>query len=470
MLVIHRISLILLVAMVGLYTGARAEDRFPECPLESAIARSAPKRIAQPLQLPADVAAISYALTGPLIAIDAEYDGSGRLACASPVAGSSVYWPYAIAALPQQASRPIRQVFEFEEPGTARRRENNSGTGNDLRPCDEGVEVTAALERGSRYLNARRLNEATQCVDMAIRRSPDSSAAHFLRAILAGQLKDARTNIEEYRQTIALLPMLYEAELSLGQTQWLSGDLGAAEITFQGLAAKTPPLPAQAELYSRLMDVYDSAKRRRDAADAAVHHLDAERQIHLRYPKTYSQAMLAFDSRTLAIRQEEVGEYGLSAKYFAESVKWSYNERVSEAVRFEADLGRARSLRRLGEPKAALSICDEWHRRIKQVDPQLNNAHWGGRSVVQAQWEFACGDFDKGLRLLQRDMRRRPSSDTAYLALEEAYRSRGQSDQADEFRSMGDRVRATHDRALLESILREADELAKNGSVITISK
>ena len=452
---------------MGVCAYGQAEKRLPECPSESAIARSAPRRIAQPPPLPTDVASISYALFGPTIAIDAEYDGSGRLVCASPVAGRSLYWPYAIAVLSRQGAARIRQVFEFDEPGVARRRESDFVRQYNLAPCGEGTEAHAALELGAKYLALRHRTEASQCADIAIRHSPDTFAGHYLRAMLGG---DTGANIEEYRRTLELLPTLYDAELDLLQTRWQSGDLEAAEITLRDLTAKTPPLPVRVQMYLRLTYLYDRAKRRRDAAGAALQHLDAEREIHLRYPSEYSQAQLTFDSHSLALREEEIGEYGLASNYFAESVKWSYNEKVSEAVRFEAELGRARSLRRIGEASAALKICGEWHGRINRFSFEFNNLHWGGKTIAQGRWEFACGVFDRGLGLVQKDMKRRPTNDAAYLVLEEAYRSRGQSDLADEVHGMVERIRAAHDRAVLGSILQEADELVKSGSVVTITK
>jgi len=339
-----------------------------------------------------------------------------------------------------------------------------------LAPCSEDTEADTALDLGSKYMALRRLEEATRCIDVTIRYSPDSFASHYIRAILAGQLHDAQTNIKEYRRAMELLPTLYDAELGLLQTQWLSGDLEAASITHRDLAGKSPPLPVRVQMYSTLTYLYDGAKRRHDAAEAAVKHLDAEREIHLRYPDPYSQAQLAFDSRTVAIRQEEIGEHALAAKYFAESVKWSYNEKVSESVRFEAELGRARALKRTGEAGTAIKICGEWRRRISQVGPELNNLHWGGKTISQARWEFACGDFSRGLGLVQKDMKRRPTNDTPYLVLEEGYRSRGQSDLADQAHGMAERVRSAHDRAVLGSILREADELVKRGDIVTITK
>jgi len=462
-------KIFLWIPLIGLCGCVWAEELVPVCPSESAIPRSAPKRIAQPLALPPIVASISYALTGPAIAIDAEYDGSGRLVCASPVAGNSVYWPYAIAMLSRQGATRTRQVLEFDEPGVARRRENNFARERNVAPCSEGTEADIALDLGSKYMALRRLEEAIRCIDIAIRDS-DSFASHYIRAILAGLLRDDPTNIKEYRRAIELLPTLYDAELGLLQTQWLSGDLEAANITVRDLAGKNPPLPIRVQMYSTLTYIYDGAKLRDDAAEAAVKHLDAEREVPLRYPDPYSQAKLAFDSRTVAIRHEEIGKYALAARYFAESVKWSYNEKVSEAVRFEADLGRARSLRRIGEVSNASHICGEWRRRISQVGPELNNLHWGGKTIVQARWEFACGDFNKGLGLVQKDMKRHPTDDTPYLVLEEGYRSRGQSDLADPVHGMAERVRSAHDRAVLGSILREADELVKRGDAVTITK
>src|SRR5258708_40073616 len=105
-----RAATLLMILLVGSMSLCAADVL--ECPPESLIKRSAPHRVSEPLDLPANLAAIAYGLHAPTIAIDAEFDASGHLSCASPLAGHSIYWPYAIAFLTHVKATLIRQVFE----------------------------------------------------------------------------------------------------------------------------------------------------------------------------------------------------------------------------------------------------------------------------------------------------------------------------------------------------------------------
>jgi hypothetical protein len=67
-------------------------------------------------------------------------------------------------------------------------------------------------------------------------------------------------------------------------------------------------------------------------------------------------------------------------------------------------------------------------------------------------------------------MKRHPDRDTPFLTLEEAYRSRGQSELADRAHVMAQSVSTAHDQAILGAILREAQDLVKDGRVTTIEK
>jgi tetratricopeptide (TPR) repeat protein len=277
-------------------------------------------------------------------------------------------------------------------------------------------------------------------------------------------------SVEEYRIVSRLSPAEYDAQISLGQLQHGAGRLDDAEQTLRNLSLGNPPLPIKDRIYELLQSVYDDSKRRVDAARAAASHLQAEREIHLRYPSDYSQAQLCFDARRVAIREEELGMYADAADHFAEAVRWSDNNKVSEAVRYEADLGHGRCLRQLGKVNAALNTCNEWRERIRQSDPSFQNDHWGGSSVMLARWEFSCGDFDEGSALLEDEMRRRPTSDTPYLVLEEAYRSRRQSEIADKVHAVAVAVRSEHDKAILDSLRREVVDLSKRGAVVHIER
>jgi tetratricopeptide (TPR) repeat protein len=286
----------------------------------------------------------------------------------------------------------------------------------------------------------------------------------------AGLMDDERTAIAEYQEALTLMPGVYEARIGIAISQRRAGHLGAAGATLLEAATRARSLPARQKINDLRAYLYRDLRDRKSVAAASEDAFLAQRELHLRHPDPFSRAILTFNARSLGIVLEEVGEFTKAEKYFAESVMWSYDEKVSEAVRFEADLGHARSLRKLGNPDAATKTCNEWRRRLDGIHSESDNAHWGGRSIVQARWEFSCGSFERGIQLVRAELQRHPTSDTPYLALEEGYRSRGDSALADQAHALSEKVRTAHDRAILGAILSEVDDLARRGNVTAIEK
>ena len=98
----------------------------------------------------------------------------------------------------------------------------------------------------------------------------------------------------------------------------------------------------------------------------------------------------------------------------------------------------------------------------------LDNAHWEGKPLTNARWEFSCGSFDKGVALAQSEMKaKRRLADAPYRALAAAYRSRGQSARADEIAAIGERVQATSESTELKGILADADRIIRGGGIVT---
>ena len=107
---------------------------------------------------------------------------------------------------------------------------------------------------------------------------------------------------------------------------------------------------------------------------------------------------------------------------------------------------------------------------MTKLGRELDDSHWGGKVVVTSQWEASCGEFNKGVSMLNAEIKRVPESDVPYRALESVYRSVGKSDLADRAKALAERVRTEHDKAVLGSILAEAEQLAREGNAVQIRK
>ncbi len=88
-----------LLAILLLSQVCFASEGLPSCSLAPAGARPPVVRYSGPAQLEGEERFIFRGWGIPEIMIEAEYDTSGVLKCASPLAGPSYYWPYAFKAL-----------------------------------------------------------------------------------------------------------------------------------------------------------------------------------------------------------------------------------------------------------------------------------------------------------------------------------------------------------------------------------
>ena len=80
------------------------------------------------------------------------------------------------------------------------------------------------------------------------------------------------------------------------------------------------PLPIRSRCYEALTFIFDKAKRRVDAAKAKQSYVSLERQLRSRYRPLVGEAVLAFATKDLALREEEVGDYRAAANDFTAAV------------------------------------------------------------------------------------------------------------------------------------------------------
>jgi hypothetical protein len=112
----------------------------------------------------------------------------------------------------------------------------------------------------------------------------------------------------------------------------------------------------------------------------------------------------------------------------------------------------------------------------------LERDDWGGKGVAAADMELSCGDFNRGLDLIEIEMKRRTMhpyssgepadtffAEAPYYALERAYRAIGRSDLADKAAVTRTRISsADDDGAVLADVLNDGANLLREGRTIPV--
>ena len=409
----------------------------------------------------------------PAIIIEARYGEAGELTCFDPLSGWSIYWDAAVATLRHEASQRMAaagssQIFVFGDLGrSAIQHAMDSVRGS--KGCSDSEAIETTLSKGLGYLTAKKYLDAEECYSIALRLVPASMAANYGAARAAGLQGNQAVRFAIYERLANLAPQFYEARIELAYAYSSADRSEDAERVLRQVISQSP-LPIQRRCFEALTFLFDKVKRRAEAAQAKKSFVLSEVQLRSRYEPLVDKAILVFDTKDLAAREEELGDYRSALNDFAEAGRLSSADKASEAVRFQADLGRLRNLKRLGDIADMARGCDDWRTRLNKLGRELDDIHWGGRAVILAQWEISCGVFGKGVSMLAAETKRVPDSDVPYRALESAYRSVGQSEIADRAGNLAERVRANHDNAVLKGILREADQLAREGNAFEIKR
>jgi len=198
----------------------------------------------------------------------------------------------------------------------------------------------------------------------------------------------------------------------------------------------------------------------------------------------------AFATDTAAQQEEEEARYQQAAEHFAEAAKiYATNRLAQEVTYYHADLGRLRSIRKLGQEQAWKEGCGLWNSRLrllrlKILTRPLEN-EFEVRNIAEADWEMSCGDFRRGLNLVENEVRQRtlhplghfygipPDFSRAkepYWALRRQFRALGRGDLAEEAWKTGQRIEGAKTPSDLQGILNSALDLIRRCRAATNAK
>jgi len=462
-ILMNSVSVIAVVAVFSLQTFsvqaiAMGEGVIPAC--SSGAPQSHNGGLLGTLTVPDDLAKIyGGALSKRNIVIEVRRTIDGEIACASPLAGLSIFWPYAIAqiAATRQPGSGELELFRFDDPTYPFFLDIPKLDAKKGQDCASVMDWEQLVKLG--WANARidHLAEASACFQKAKSLRPRSIAASYGIARSAS----GSDRVPAYQALAALAPEFYEPRITLAAVLSTQGHFEESENTLMAIVGEAPPLPVQLSAYDRLAYEYDQLNRRRESTAARATVVKLKQEIWRRDTSIVDSNDLGVETKNLAAIEEESGDFNSSVTHFGEAVELLSNPKTSEAVRFEADLGRIRSLRKLGREGETQEACSSWNHRLRALGSELENAHWGGKELSTAQWEFSCGNTRGAFDAIERILKRKPTMD-AYQTLERFYRALGQEEPARRTHELGLRFREARDQAILGAIFAEADEIIRN--------
>jgi tetratricopeptide (TPR) repeat protein len=460
--------------LLSCFGSISASEFPPTCPTDSQSGAIPFIHYFQTLQIQGDDAVMFRPPYAMDVVVEAGYDTEGKLTCASPLAGFSVYWPYAIRALsmrPPRSDAP-KLIVIFEDPGQHELFNELKDKLLKATRCGPATHTDILLQLGRVLLIQPNdsVADARTCFELATQRSADSVAAHYGGAIAEARFKQSESAMSLYERVMSERPQFYEAQIQLARLYGNTGHLDKQESLLNGLSKTDVPLPVRLAVSRDLVHFYDLRGKDSEAAAAKQYWITGSQQLQNMYPPLVEDFLLAQENQDLGLRLEAQKRYREAASHYHEAAEIALRpgSKVSEAERFVSGMGESRSLTHMGDLESATALCSAWKTRLHTLGSDLENTHWQGEQLANARWELSCGDFDKGLRMI-RDLtelyvRNHKEGDpyrlaAPYRVLETAYRASGETALAKLARATADRILAERNSQIIRQILKEAEPL-----------
>jgi len=405
----------------------------------------------QELKLPDDILNVNHTPTSRPLIFLVSLDLVGKVIAVRPIDGFSLYLKYAAEQisksdfLPPLAGKTF--VLLVNDPLEKRldnwqlyRTETCKAT-SDLPTLYE----VAALHIGRPIgLDENGGNDlASRCYKYILDRNPSSVAARSGVADLCFFAKESCAY--GYLQSlIASNPEFIEARHDLASIQLWSHDDEAYIAALGEILALEIPLAERARLLSS-QAFFLNRLNRIDDTIRVIKKLNASvSELLAIYPEAassyYSDEMdYGLLEEAKGMEEDAINSYRLGASGAA------MNRMLPDIVRYELDLGLARTLRKTGDSAGAQSLCDRWATRWKKLGPHrsllsLGNIQGSVAGELQGRWEFSCGNAETGLQLIQQAAKKYPDSSAPYRALAQYYYSIGEIQKAREAKATADRL------------------------------
>ncbi|MBZ5489705.1 MAG: hypothetical protein LAO76_02090 [Acidobacteriia bacterium] len=318
----------------------------------------------------------------------------------------------------------------------------------------------------------KQLENARECLKLAVRAVPDSLAANYGLAITESLAKDTDAAITLLEKVASLRPHFYEARLDRALLYAEIGNRTKEEAELKNMLVEKPPLCIQREIFNKLMRIYDDLNRRADALAAEQSLISSEYQLQSVYPELVPDSLIAMSEASVGLRFEEQGKYSQAEESYRAADR--NGRALGQSFLFEQAMGRSRSLRQFGDNSSAQLICSQWKASLQQLGPELDAFQWHGKELVFAKWELSCGNLVEGLQMLSRVATNDASTPESldhfraaapYRALETFYRAHGKTRMAELAHESADRILEARTSTVLGRVLKDAAMLFDGSNI-----
>ncbi|HEU4414354.1 MAG TPA: hypothetical protein VFT65_06180 [Candidatus Angelobacter sp.] len=357
-------------------------------------------------------------------------DATGKVREARPIAGFSLYLN-PIASQIKQIAFPARlagKTFVLRVPDPLQRFKTDAQLYHAGR-CAPDSELRKLYQLGAMFWRSQDNDAASICYKFILERNPASVAARWGLATICVAQKD-RCADEYLESVIASNPEFTEARerLIAKPTDPERFVEGLREL----LSASLPPA-------TRLKYLTDLAfwLNKMNRIDEEVETIDQWNAAADKLMEIYPLAASRYTTEAMhfGLVEESTGHNeGAIDSYRLVLTSAAHDSLFPLNARYDTEMGMARALRRTGHGAEAADVCKRWQKKWRKLASHPVHHPWelreAGPDELGGEWEFSCGDQEKGLALIQKAAKEYPDSNEPYTALAHYYYSTGQVSKA----------------------------------------
>ncbi len=297
--------------------------------------------------------------------------------------------------------------------------------------CTASMDEDDLVRQGNRDRVIDRKDEAYRCFQIALSKAPASIAALDGASMTCASKSDAGCRMRYLAQSVAQRPDSYEYRINLALAYDTPQDDSRTTVELRKILAENPPPPVQLNILAFLVF---SARGAGDSLGEVQYQRqwsEIARRYFALYPKNfdadYSRIAIVSNDEPFALHLEGMHRWEEAEEIDRRNLSMiAVDPLFEKEVKFDNELGLARTLAGQGKERDAAKICAEWKWPAKFIAGR-GTAVWGyaSRPVEIAKWDLSCGKEQEGLALLQKESPAHPWIYATYIALRDYYYALG---------------------------------------------
>jgi tetratricopeptide (TPR) repeat protein len=308
---------------------------------------------------------------------------------------------------------------------------------SEVEACTESMSKDDLIRQGNRdYRHKKRADEAYRCFQLALSKAPTSIAALHGASYTCDTNSEAGCRTRYLAQIVAQRPDFYEVRIALARTCGIPQDQSCTILELGKILAENPPPVVQLRALTDLVFIAQRAGRTEDEIKCREQLSEIARRYFALYPNNfdafYCRISIVMNDGPLALRLEGIHRWAEAEEVYRRNLSMiAVDPLFEKEVKFDHELGLARTLAGKGNNNEARRICSELKWPAKFI-AGLDSAYYGyaSRPVEVAKWDLSCGREQEGLSLLQKESAEHPWIYAGYIALRDYYYAQGKIQSA----------------------------------------